>query len=105
MAGTHRRYPPPLMGFVNIDRAPSPIPCPIHIFSGVPKGQQYGANLNNKYTAKYKGQHSNNIIRIRKGIHLVLDTWIVPGQTGKPPPGSGKRLQTSNTYNNNTTIL
>ena len=32
-----------------------------------------------------------------KGIHLDLDTWIVPGQilTGKPPSGSGKQLQTS----------
>ena len=34
---------------------------------------------------------------INKGVHLDLDTWIVPGQilTGKPPPGSGKQLQTS----------
>ena len=34
---------------------------------------------------------------MNKGIHLDLDTWIVPGQilTGKPPPGSGSQLQTS----------
>ena len=39
----------------------------------------------------------NYYVRIRKGIHLDLDTWIVPGQilTGKPPPESGKQLQTS----------
>ena len=28
---------------------------------------------------------------MNEGIHLDLDTWIVPGQipAGKPPPGSG----------------
>ena len=35
--------------------------------------------------------------RMNKGTLLDLDTWIVPGEilTGKPPPGSGKQLQTS----------
>ena len=34
---------------------------------------------------------------MNEGIHVDLDTWIVPGQipTGKPLPGSGKQLQTS----------
>ena len=36
----------------------------------------------------------------QKGIHLDRDTWIDPGQilTGKPPPGSGKQLQTSSCH-------
>ena len=40
---------------------------------------------------------NNNHKFVIKGIHLGPVHWIVPGQVlaGKPPPGAGNQLQTS----------
>ena len=52
--------------------------------------RQKREGIDNLIKHRYQRVCINNVI---KGIHLDLDTWIVPGQipTGKPPPGSGKQ--------------
>ena len=80
--------------------------CAVRRARGSSMTNQGSNNRSNNKQREHSGSHrrlapppSHNQPHHKKTVMrtLDLDTWIVPGQIpiGKPPPGSGKQIQTS----------